>query len=188
MAAGGSQPKDHSPSAGSNSGKAGNTGGKGGGGSSNKNPFGKPSAPLTQTPNFPNASPGIVAGALVDALTSVSPLGVAKMIANAGYSATTGKPMSTGMGMDLAKSMGASTGQQSGTAGVGHDFSMDHELSSLLLGATATKKKKPAAGADTLSAPGAAWENGRNPDATSLLMDQILSQSLNPSASQALLG
>jgi hypothetical protein len=90
-------------------------------------PFGKPTQPLTTTPNYPTASPGIIAGALFDAATSVFPTGFAGMMARVGQSAYGGTPMSTGFGMDLARSMGATTGPQIGEAGVGHDFSMDHE-------------------------------------------------------------
>lgn len=91
-------------------------------------PFGKARVkPAAMTPNMIGTSPGVIAGAMIDALTSASPAGMAGMVGRAMYSGATGKPMSSGMAMDAALAMGGSLGEQDGLAGVGHDFSMDHE-------------------------------------------------------------
>ena len=98
-----------------------------------KNPrkFGKLSSPAASTPNFPNTDGLVAASAVVDSLMSASPLGMAGLVGRSLRSATTGKPMSSGMAMDAALAMGGSLGEQDGMSGVGHDFSMDHEAITL---------------------------------------------------------
>ena len=73
-------------------------------------PGGKFANYTSYIPSFPNASPSVVAGAIFDALTSASPLGVASMLGRAAYSGATGEPMSTGWGMDAALAMGGTQG------------------------------------------------------------------------------
>jgi hypothetical protein len=51
-------------------------------------------------------------------------------MANVGKSIYGGKPMSTGLGMDIAKQFGATQGMQGAPAGVGHEFSRDNQLTS----------------------------------------------------------
>jgi len=95
-------------------------------------PFGKARVkPAAMTPNYPNADGTVVLGAMIDALTSASPAGMAGMVGRAMYSGATGKPMSSGMAMDAALAMGGTLGEQDGMSGVGHDFSMDHEAITL---------------------------------------------------------
>lgn len=93
-------------------------------------PFGRPGLPAAVTPNFPNASPSVALGGLLDGLLSASPTGFAGMMGRVGMNAINGGPFSTGLGMDAALANGGTLGAPGKPSGVGHDWSSDNQYTS----------------------------------------------------------
>lgn len=149
-------------------------------------------------PNRPNYNTTTMGKPLSVSATSVmmgQNVGMSPL-ASAGVNAVTSLMSGIGPAMGVTRGIQAATGFEGGPSiggrtdgntsfgGGGGDGNTGVGVGSSRT-KTVAKKKQAAA---TLAPANDDWTSGRNPDATKLLMDQILSQSLNPSASQIMLG
>lgn len=149
----------------------------------NNNPNAPKNQKMTGTvPSFPDASWGYVAGKFFDTAFSMTPGGWANAAFAGVNGVTTGE--FDGMFTEAAKQMGATKGEQ-GPDVAGGGFERGGQ-GGALTNATPPKPVSSAATAKPSDTLAPDWADGRNPTATQLLLDKIISQSLNPS--QYLLG
>lgn len=74
-----------------------------------------------KVPSYPNASPGIIAGGFIDAVTSATPLGFGMNMANVIGRGLKGGDYSSGLAMDAMKAMGAELGPRGPDVGASMD-------------------------------------------------------------------
>ncbi len=143
-------------------------------------------------PQYDTRTMGVPIDISPSSLLSGQNLGMSPL-ASAGINAVASLTGGIGGGLAATRAIQAATGMSGGPSiggradgQGGYGGKADQDSNDARKRMAAKKKAPPAA--TTLAPAGDDWTNGRNPDATKLLLDQIVSQSLNPSASDILLG